>query len=67
MANITVNFDRCIGCRYCAVICPQGVFALRSEVLCVPIAPQNCNLCMNCIGRNGCPEQAIEVKNNKNR
>ena len=62
MATISVNFDLCIGCRYCAVVCPEGVYALRSEVLSVPINPEACTLCMKCVGRNGCPEQAITVK-----
>jgi NAD-dependent dihydropyrimidine dehydrogenase PreA subunit len=61
MANITVKFDACIGCRWCAVACPEGVFALRSEVLAVAIAPEKCTLCMKCVGRNGCPERAISV------
>ncbi len=62
MPTITVNSDLCIGCRWCAVVCPEGVFMLRSEVLSVPVAPENCTLCMKCMGRHGCTERAITVK-----
>ena len=62
MAVITVKSELCVGCRWCAVVCPEGVFALRSEVLAVPVAPENCNLCMKCTGRHGCTTGAINVK-----
>ncbi|HXY74129.1 MAG TPA: 4Fe-4S binding protein [Dehalococcoidales bacterium] len=62
MAKITINSDLCIGCRWCATVCREGVFILKSEVLSVAIAPENCTLCMKCVGRYGCPERAIVVK-----
>ena len=64
MAIITVNSDRCIGCRWCATVCREGVFMLRSEVLCIPVAPENCTLCGKCTGRHGCPEKAITITKN---
>jgi NAD-dependent dihydropyrimidine dehydrogenase PreA subunit len=67
MANITINSDLCIGCEYCAIICPQGVFFPRSLVLSVAVAPEKCNYCMKCVGIRGCPERAITVKKPTNK
>ena len=64
MAVINIKSDLCVGCRWCAVICPEGVFALRSEVIAVAVAPENCSLCMKCVGRHGCTTGAISVEKN---
>ena len=57
--RININPDLCIGCRWCAILCPEGVLALRSEIMSVVVDIDACTICMLC--ENGCPENAIKV------
>ena len=56
--TIKIREDLCIGCRYCAIICPCNVLDLRSEVLAYVADLDKCNGCKKC---EECPEQAISV------
>ena len=65
MANITVDYDVCVGAGQCVAVCPSNVYTLKkvddSETLKgVPTAPDDCILCMACV--NACPESAITVE-----
>ncbi|ADW16619.1 4Fe-4S ferredoxin iron-sulfur binding domain protein [Desulfobulbus propionicus DSM 2032] len=57
-ATLEVDFDRCIGCGNCTVVCPHRIFALEGEKLKVG----DRDLCMECgaCARN-CPVQALTV------
>ena len=61
MTTISINADRCIGCKFCVVVCPEGVLLLRSMVLSVVVDQDKClgTACMEC--EKGCPEKAIKV------
>jgi ferredoxin len=48
----------CLGCGWCAVICPEGVLALRNEIVVMAVAPEQCVSCVDC---EDCPEKAISV------
>lgn len=50
--------DRCIGCRTCLDLCPQGALTMTDEGL--QIDRTLCDLCLVCY--EGCPARAIERK-----
>jgi NAD-dependent dihydropyrimidine dehydrogenase PreA subunit len=51
--------ERCINCRYCTRVCPQGVFAEGKERAHL-VSPASCMECGACA--LNCPVQAIEVR-----
>ena len=58
MSKININPEMCLGCGWCAVICPEGVLALRNEIVVMAVAPEQCVSCVDC---EDCPEKAISV------
>ena len=59
MYNILIIGDMCIGCRYCAIMCPCEVLDVRSDVLAFVAEPEKCDGCRIC--EDKCPEHAITV------
>jgi ferredoxin len=57
--TLQYHLDRCINCRRCTQVCPQGVFAEGKEhaELIQPSACMECGACAL-----NCPVQAIEVQ-----
>ena len=62
MAKITVDSTLCVGCEWCAIVCPEEVFDIHNDVVAVVVNPDRCTLCMKCQDEQGCPEAAITVK-----
>ncbi|MFC1981568.1 ferredoxin family protein [Chloroflexota bacterium] len=60
MIHIDINNDRCIGCKFCAMICPKMVLHTAGGYVATVIDVNRCNLCMAC--EKECPESAIEVR-----
>lgn len=58
MYTVKINGDLCIGCRLCAIRCPNDVLDLRSDVLSYMAEPEKCDGCKIC---EDCPEHAITV------
>lgn len=58
MINVIINGDLCIGCRWCAIKCPEEVLDLRSDVLAFVADLDRCTACRIC---ELCPEHAITV------
>lgn len=58
MINVIINGDLCIGCRWCAIKCPEEVLDLRSDVLAFVADLPSCTACRIC---ELCPEKAITV------
>jgi len=60
--NVIINADLCIGCRFCAIACPEEVLDLRSDVLAFVADLPSCTACGIC---ERCPEKAIIVTGKK--
>jgi 2-oxoglutarate ferredoxin oxidoreductase subunit delta len=56
--KVIINADLCIGCRFCAIKCPEEVLDLRSDVLAFIADLDSCTGCGIC---ERCPEKAIVV------
>lgn len=58
---VTLEYDRekCIGCRMCTVVCPQGVFIMKDKKAFM----NSRNVCMECGAcMRNCPVAAISVE-----
>jgi NAD-dependent dihydropyrimidine dehydrogenase PreA subunit len=62
MTTITIDSALCVGCQWCAIICPEEVFDIHNDVVCVVVNLDNCTLCNKCQDEQGCPEAAITVE-----
>ena len=60
MPEILIDNASCIGCRACALVCPEDVFDLIGDYLATVLYPGRCTMCMVCVDE--CPEEAITVK-----
>lgn len=60
MIHIDINNDLCVGCKFCALICPEMVLHLTGGYVATVINAQRCNLCLAC--ERECPENAIRVR-----
>jgi NAD-dependent dihydropyrimidine dehydrogenase PreA subunit len=58
--HIDIDNDLCVGCGFCALICPQLVLSLSGGYVATVVNPGRCNLCMDC--EKECPEGAIKVE-----
>lgn len=50
--------DRCVGCRACAAVCPQG--CIDFSVIPAKIKQRNCLHCGNCMA--ACPHNAVRLR-----
>ncbi|GAB4376366.1 MAG: 4Fe-4S binding protein [Acidobacteriota bacterium] len=58
-ARITIRDDRCKGCEFCVMFCPQDVLEMQG-VLPVVKDADACTRCMIC--ESVCPDFAITVE-----
>ncbi|MTI67026.1 MAG: 4Fe-4S dicluster domain-containing protein [Firmicutes bacterium] len=58
IANITMDKDKCIGCKMCIKVCPHGVFSI-SEGKAFINYKDKCIECGAC--SKNCPKEAIKV------
>ena len=59
MANIKIDTEVCIGCRACAIMCPEGTLALIGDYCSIVAEPETCTECGICA--EWCPVDAISV------
>ena len=52
--------DRCVGCRSCAEVCPQGVWRMDLEKRALLQNIEKCTACRACLVQ--CPEDAIQAE-----
>ena len=62
MNTLAFNAGRCINCRMCIAVCPQGVFAEGEKVIRI-VLPDACMECGAC--QLNCPVDALFVDNLK--
>ena len=61
MANISINQEKCIGCKKCVSACPFGAIEMRGEgKVRKAFILDNCTLCGACV--ESCKFQAIELE-----
>lgn len=60
MIHIHIDNDLCVGCKFCALICPELVLSLSGGYVATVVNADKCTLCMDC--ERECPEDAIKVK-----
>jgi NAD-dependent dihydropyrimidine dehydrogenase PreA subunit len=58
VVEITINYDRCIGCRKCIKACSYGVLEWLDDMPFV-VNPRECKACSEC--RLNCPVDAISL------
>ena len=59
--QLVVSAERCIGCRACATVCPEGLVALRDTdhqrtISFAAVCDKECDLCVK-----ACPTEAISL------
>ena len=64
LIKIDIDNDVCVGCKFCANICPEMVLHTAGGYVATVIDASRCNLCMVC--QDECPEDAIKVTQLKN-
>lgn len=55
-AILTLDVEKCTGCRRCIMVCPHSVFAVRHKVASI-VKPNSCMECGACV--KNCPENAL--------
>jgi len=59
VVTLDLNFDKCIGCGMCAIVCPHHVFEIRDRKAVI----LDIDACMECGAcANNCPTKAITVR-----
>ncbi|RMD59157.1 MAG: ferredoxin [Nitrospirae bacterium] len=53
-----VDYDLCVGCETCAVLCPE-VFEMRDDGKAYVIGPDKCDTCDCQEAIDNCPAEAI--------
>jgi NAD-dependent dihydropyrimidine dehydrogenase PreA subunit len=60
MLEIVIEKERCSGCAFCVISCPQGVLDFDyDEKKAFVSDPKECIVCRNC--EEQCPKQLIQV------
>lgn len=52
-----VNYDKCIGCKLCATVCPSKAVIVSEQDKIATINPKLCHQCLKC--QQICPKRAI--------
>lgn len=71
MHEVFINVEKCKGCTYCVLACPQKClqigenFNSRGYLYPEWVAPERCKGCASCVRL--CPDFAIEVYENSER
>ncbi len=61
MLEIVIDRDKCSGCAYCVLACPQKVLELDYDTTKAYVADLNeCIVCRNC--EEQCPKNIIQVR-----
>ena len=61
MLEIVIDRDKCSGCAFCVLACPQKVFEFDYETSKAYVAELNeCIVCRNC--EEQCPKNIIQVR-----
>ncbi len=61
MLEIVIDKNKCTGCAYCILSCPQEVFDFDYDTTKPFVANiSECIVCRNCVEE--CPKKIIEVK-----
>jgi len=59
VVTLACDYDKCIGCGMCTVVCPHGVFTLQDK----KAVMSSRNRCMECGAcKQNCPVAAITVE-----
>jgi 2-oxoglutarate ferredoxin oxidoreductase subunit delta len=61
MLEIAMDRDKCSGCAFCVLACPQNVFEFDYDTTKAYVAnPTECIVCRNC--EEQCPKNIIQVR-----
>ncbi|MEW6044984.1 MAG: 4Fe-4S dicluster domain-containing protein [Bacillota bacterium] len=60
MYMVSINAEKCEGCKECNDMCPAGLLGMNGEKAAVIGEASECMGCMSCV--TVCPSEAIEVQ-----